>query len=374
MPVHQEQGVIPKHNRIDFIDLLEFVAMSFVLIYHCTTYSFDVIASPGPGVSFNYFFRAFLSVGVPLFFFANGYLLLNRELIMKKHLIKTLRLAGITIIWSLIFVVFLMLKEHQDLSVKKILLSLLTSKNGGLNQFWFLGALICIHLVFPVLKSCYDTNRKAFVFLAVLCGVMTIGNKLICGVGTVAAHELIGYPEQIRENVFFIFNPFQGVYWWYALAYFCCGGLAIDAVPYIRAHQRKMNVFAVCVLLSSALLLSLWGRYLSRLEGSVWDHVWGGYDTVFTFLMAASWFVLSQNYHPKREKTRKLIEAVSRNTLGIYLIHEIYVYLTIYRVRELAFARNVIGSIVLAAGIMLASLLSVYLIKKIPVLNKLLLV
>ena len=35
-------------------------------------------------------------------------------------LIKTLRLAGITIIWSLIFVVFLMLKEHQDLSVKKI--------------------------------------------------------------------------------------------------------------------------------------------------------------------------------------------------------------------------------------------------------------
>ena len=75
-------------KRIDFIDLLEFLAMTLVLLYHCTTYDFNILESASVSVLLGYYFRAILSAGVPLFFFANGYLLFSRESILKNMYIK----------------------------------------------------------------------------------------------------------------------------------------------------------------------------------------------------------------------------------------------------------------------------------------------
>ena len=86
-------------KRIDFIDLLEFLAMTLVLLYHCTTYDFNILESASVSVLLGYYFRAILSAGVPLFFFANGYLLFSRESILEKHVHKTIRLIILTVIY-----------------------------------------------------------------------------------------------------------------------------------------------------------------------------------------------------------------------------------------------------------------------------------
>lgn len=89
-------------NRWSYIDLLECIAIYFVLVYHTTLYSFDFL---NEGTLFNYFayfFRTILSTCVPIFFFANGYLLFNRPFVLKKHIYKTLKLVLLVFIWAAI--------------------------------------------------------------------------------------------------------------------------------------------------------------------------------------------------------------------------------------------------------------------------------
>ncbi|MBR3153599.1 MAG: acyltransferase family protein, partial [Lachnospiraceae bacterium] len=139
-------------KRIDFIDLLEFLAMTLVLLYHCTTYDFNILESASVSVLLGYYFRAILSAGVPLFFFANGYLLFSRESILEKHVHKTIRLIILTVIWGFINVLLLMPIEGQQLSGREIIRTVWSWKSGWINHFWFLGVLICLHFIFPVLK------------------------------------------------------------------------------------------------------------------------------------------------------------------------------------------------------------------------------
>lgn len=75
-------------DRWNYIDLMEFIGIFFVLIYHSTTYSCSWIED-GTALSFlRYYLRTILSTCVPLFFFVNGYLLFNRSFNLKKHIIK----------------------------------------------------------------------------------------------------------------------------------------------------------------------------------------------------------------------------------------------------------------------------------------------
>ncbi len=64
-------------KRLFFIDILESIAIFFVLSYHGTNYSFEFLQDRGNVLFyFRYYLRTILSCCVPLFFFANGYLLL----------------------------------------------------------------------------------------------------------------------------------------------------------------------------------------------------------------------------------------------------------------------------------------------------------
>ena len=79
-----------------------------VVSYHATTVDYGIIDGRGYEI-FNYIIRAFLSAGVPLFFFANGFLLMNRPFELKKHVIKLMRIIILTVVWAAINVVSLML-------------------------------------------------------------------------------------------------------------------------------------------------------------------------------------------------------------------------------------------------------------------------
>ena len=361
-----------QRKRLDYIDLLEFIAIFIVLINHDTTYQYDFSASPAAITYFNYFFRSLHAAAVPLFFFANGYLLFNREFDLKKHVLRTIRLVVLTVIWGLINVLLLMLIDQHFLSLKEILVTVWTWKQGWINHFWFMGVLICFYLLFPVLKSAFDFNKSAFRFFVIVCALMTFGNKLICAFGTIAAHALIGYPEQILDNVFNMFNPFRGVYIWFAFVYFCAGGLAHGFVPTIEKHRKQFNLSAIVLIPASMLGLTGWGIYLTRLNGVLWGIVWGGQDSVFALIIVVAVFVLCLNYKPKDSRLKTLIYLVSSNTLGIYFLHELFIHMTLRHIRNVVWMQNIFGSIITAAGIMILSLLAALVIKKIPVVKKLL--
>lgn len=353
-------------DRIAWIDLLETIAIFMVVLYHSRFYISDIIGLGSLGTYVNYFFNTTLAVSVPLFFFVNGYLLLSKKFDFKRHLRKIIKLTLITLIWygiTLAWLVFL----HREWLEMGGLGAVLNAVKSGINHLWFMGALICIYLFFPLLKIVYDQNKKVFLYFTIICLIFTIGNTLLNEVLTVGS-QLLGRPHIFHEyNFFNIFNPFRGIYG-YSFTYFCLGGILykyIDCIKHISARNR--NLLALGLLLLGCFGLFGVGVVYSRMGNEEWNVMWNGYDTIFTMLNVAGLLLLSLNF----QKASRLITVISRNTLGIYLTHMLFVELLRPVAGQIQFFHSFGGNMIYALGILVISLLFVGLIRKIPLLRNL---
>lgn len=363
----KEQKSINQSRQVS-IDLLECIAILLVLVYHSTLYSYDIIYNPSLRHYVRYLFRTLLSPGVPLFFFANGFLLFNKKLNLKKHILKIIHLIMLCGIWGVVRILLLMPIENEFLSPKEIVNALWTWKFGWINSLWFLGALVCIYVIFPVLKVVYDNNRRVFYYFITMCTIFTFGNVLLNEIGTVFLTLVLNKTTTLQGfNFFNMFNPFWGIYG-YAFVYFCAGGCfgnIKDKIQHIESWKR--NVITIFVMLICC--LGLWGMGIcySRVSSQMWDVVWSGYDTLFTFGNVICIFVLCLNL----KKDNKIIHIISCNTLGIYFIHELIIHLTRKRIEQYDILCNVPFNILYAIIILVISLLIALMMKKIPLIRRL---
>lgn len=358
-------------ERLFYIDLLEFLAMLFVLLYHSNICEIDIIKNSSVSIYLTYSSRAILSTGVPLFFFVNGYLLFNRGFELKKHIFKMIKLILLTGIWGGISLIVLMLIENEYMSIKDFLVALWTWKDGWINHLWFMGALICIYIFFPVLKNVYDTNKKIFVYFIVICAIMTFGNRVLNGIGTIFLNLGMDYKQELNMYFFNIFDPFRGIYG-YTFVYFCVGGLMYIILPYLSKFNRvKINCCALLGICISTICLAGWGIYCSKITETVWDVVWNGYDTIFTFGNVIFIFVLCLNYKGDNAKMRKVVNIISRNTIGIYFLHTLFIRLSVDYVKQFSFMCNLPGNLVYALLVMFICMIFILGLKKIPLLKKL---
>lgn len=80
-------------DRWSYIDILECIGIIFVIMYHTSTYNYDCLETNNALYVVRYLSRSLLSTCVPLFFFANGYLLFNRKFDLRKHIYKILKIV-----------------------------------------------------------------------------------------------------------------------------------------------------------------------------------------------------------------------------------------------------------------------------------------
>lgn len=290
-------------KRLPYIDVMESIAILFVVTYHADIASYDILNAASAETFFTYIIRAILSTCVPLFFFANGYLLFNRDFHLKKHIIKTVRTLIQTGVWGIISLLLLAVIEGISFSPFGFLQALWTWKQDYLNHLWFMGALVCIYVFFPLLKCAFDYNKEALAFFVAACAVFTFGNKFLNALAFIGLNsvsymdELAGHSVLNIENynLFNIFNPFRGIYG-YSFVYFCAGGFAyaLKGKLHKSARTQWTAILGLCVM---TLGLGLWGIYKTYVSGKVWDVVWYGYDTAFTFFNVICIYILCVNYN-----------------------------------------------------------------------------
>ena len=355
-------------NRWNYIDLIEVIGMIFVLIYHCTTYDYCILESESTKLTyFRYFLRTILSTCVPLFFFANGYLLLNRKFDLKKHIIKSIKIVFLTFIWGIIGVMSIALIDKTPLTVVEFLKNVWTWKLGWVNHLWYMGALICIYVFLPVLKKVFDSSRNIFIYFTIIVSVFTFGNTFINYVGS-SILCVLGVSKTVYNfNWFNMFNPFYGIRG-YAIAYFCIGGLAHEYKDKILAiNVKKRNIISLCAIISSCIVLFMQGVLFSISTGEMWDVVWCGYDTILTGINVLAIFVLSLNI----TREIKVIKYISINTLGIYFMHNIFIHLIRPQLVNISVFNTFSGSCLIAIIILVVSLTCTLFLQKIPGLKKL---
>lgn len=358
-----------KKPRIVWIDLLESLAIFGVILCHNMLYNADV-SQPGANreTYVFYLFRTLLATCVPLFFFVNGFLLFRKPFDLKRHAQKTLKYIIITSIWSVVALVAL---NWPHFSLSSFFANLWVSKEN-LGYLWFMGALVCVYAFFPILKAAYDTNKKLIIYFIIMCAIFTFGNTLLNQLRTLYSVGLMHSAEVFTDvNFFRIFNPFQGIHG-YVFVYFCLGGLMniyLDKIQQIPAKIR--NIGAVVGIIAGSLGLFAIGVLYSQTTGFYYDVIWNGYDTIFTFISAAGVFLLCLNYHSQNHKLNHFLKTISCNTLGIYFIHIILVFLTIDYLRSIPWLCTFWGTTLYGVALFAVSLVLSMLVKRIPILKHL---
>lgn len=357
-----------KQTRQVNIDLLKCIAILLVLIYHSTLYSSNILNEPTYLHYVRYLFRTILSPCVPLFFFANGYLLFNKELNLKRHIYKILHLIILCVVWGIGKIIILMFIENEFLSLKEIIKALWQWKQGWINSLWFLGALVCIYILFPLLKYAYDHSKMVFIYFIVVCAIFTIGNVMLNEGITIFLTTVLHRNTILQGfNFYNMFNPFRGIYG-YAFVYFCVGGYFYQIKEKIlNIGPLKRNILTLLVMVASCICLWGIGICYSMGSGKMWDVVWNGYDTIFTLVNVICIFVLCLNL----KKDIAIIRSISCNSMGIYFLHEIIIHFTQNVIKEYQFCCNIPFNIVYAIAILLICLMTALVLRRIPLLRRL---
>lgn len=372
----------PKINgRYNHIDFMEFSAILFVLIYHSLyiTNSMAVTINFLDRASFfayiDYFFTSLLSTCVPIFFFCNGFLLFNKPICLKIHICKTLRMVILTVLWAAISLILIMLIEKTEWSFNTFLNDLWNMKFLWTNQLWFICALVCIYLIFPLLKIAFDTHKNIFLYFTSMCAIFTFGNKFLIMVISIFYYLFRDSAINVDINLFHQFNPFRGIRG-YSFVYFCVGGLIglwhDKILCYMKRKKLLINTLAIIILLISCMSLTCWGIFYSTIQSNLHDIVWNGYDTIFTFINVISIYFLSLNYHPKADFfSSKLIRLISNNTIGIFFMHYIFMHLFFQYFKIKSYCNSMVFNVIFALATLCSSVFTAYLLKKIPIINQL---
>ena len=347
-------------ERDKTIDCVKFVAILLVVVYH--SYYLQKDGLP-------YFaLYTLCSMGVPLFFFVNGALLLNsvKPFNLLNHCKKIAKIVFLTFLWGgVVLAIVKSLPFSQEISWIEYGKILLYMKTGYvINQYWFLRALVMIYIFYPLIKYTFDANKNSLFLFALLIFLLTFGNKvlfLLCQLFMYFTGQVL-FSEV--KNCIPWYNFFFGMPYAYALCYFIVGGLLYHCMRnnmIARLYRDKplMNcgVFGISWIMSIILGLILTTKVK-------WDPCFNGYDLITTFVMTVCFFILLKklrNIHMPR-----IFELIAQNTLGIYLVHGLLIYVSRPWIAGIVVLQNFAGLMFYVAAIVLVSLIIVLTIKRIP--------
>lgn len=354
-------------ERYEFIDLLKAIAIFFVIIYHFNNLTVSFFETQNTLSYLNYFFESIFSTCVPIFFFVNGALLLNKDFNLKKHISKLITIVILTVAWGIITLLILMSIKNEYMSLVEFAKSLVTWKQQWIDHLWFLQAMVVIYIFFPLIKKTYDNECDSLYFFLVMTFLMTFGNVFLSNCANVL--EFIIGKNYLSGNVNFFdeFNAFRGIYG-YSFVYFILGGLFFKHKE--KFDKKKWISITTSTIVISMIILTLYSVLMSKSNGEIYDIVWYGYDTIPTLCMVIALFILALRYKGNH-KILKLINIVGENSLGIYFIHRILGSLLIKYFKKLPYCHDIVSNLLFALCILFTSLLSVLVLKKIPFVKKL---
>lgn len=156
-------------------------------------------------------------VAVPLFFMSSGYFLLNRgEISIKYSIHKIIGIFRIVVLWNLIFygLEFIWKIIHVrkiSFSISSLIQSVFQSliQKDELWHFWYLGALMLIYIIVPILSKIIRKNGYKRILLAFLSICICLEIYSLC-TGYLCKSMLYKHSEYGHGNCIFYLGGFWG--------------------------------------------------------------------------------------------------------------------------------------------------------------------
>lgn len=368
-------------KRYFHIDFLKAIAITMVCSYH-----FQILHDQSnisllntAGYVRRFVFNTNVSC-VSLFFMTSGAVLLNKPFDMAKHAKRLYRIIFQFIAWYLITTIFMILfgvVNITDYNITDFINHLFLSELPGIpyGHYWFIFTLIGIYLLLPFFYNSFADNGDKYKAIKIL--------MLFLFICIFLSNEINTLIKVINVNVstdnitkFIPFTNLNAI----MIFFFILGG-------YIHKQYHKLKnipiAYLVIVYLSGLLLLFI-KFYIESSKIGSYDPIWSGYGSIGNLLMSASLFILvmridtfyekisTSNSHSFIKLVFNVIQMVGMNTLAIFYIHEIIGTIVMPYVYSIAPYCGI--TINFAKAIIMVVLFSLIgeIIKKIPLLNKIL--
>ena len=328
-----------KNSKRDInIDFLKIVACIAVIGLHTLQKNLSTV---------NALIHYFCGFAIPVFFFSTGYILLQRKEITVKYCIKKcLNIVRVVIIWNvgvnlcIVCLKFLLGKEFdfisflQDISYRPFI------QKGRMWQFWYLGAMIILYLLLPIIHNAiYGDNKKWVRFWRIFA--------LICVCIQVVS---LCMNAPIQKNVIQTFRV------WTWIQYFSLGGGTALFALIINKITLKQHIFMLMILSAINVVYQfLIGSFI--IHNTFAEYV---YDSLFEII----WIIIIVSFVIRVDLNAigKYIEFLSSLTMGVFIIHPLINTVCAHFI----IVDSVIISIVYFMLITVLSFAVIYILSKLP--------
>lgn len=341
-------------KRIAYLDLLNIIAIISVIAMHC-----NGIVHGNPNIrawNTSLIVECICYFAVPMFFMISGANLMKyRERYNTKEFFKKrcLKVLIPFIAWAIIMFVFKIFIT-KSISIEtintpiKFLNAFFSNKEEA--TYYFMFEILGIYLIMPLLSLLAKDEYKKTLWLIV--GLYFIFNATL-------------------PNLFVL----VGIKWYTGFGMPLSGYAIYVILGYLLSEEELDNKWKILIYIGA--VIGILYRYittfiLSKSAGQVIKTTWG-YSSWHCMLLTVSVFIMIKNLkiEDKINNTAKTIMAkIAQCSFGIYLIHMIVkaCYIKVFNINTLSWHFRTFGVL----GIYIISLVGVMLMKKIPILRKIL--
>lgn len=295
--------------RIVWLDYARMIAIVCVVITHVTETVYQMNAENLMQYSFHQRIFAISMftigrLGVPIFFFLTGYLLLDCKYSSERYksFLKK-NFCGLlltTMIWIIIYNIFNAMFLNIPFDIGKCLKNLLFLKPTEMTHMWYMPVIIGIYLFIPfVANALYNTDIRVFSIPLIIAFIyhfiMPCVNVWLMANGHESVYALPDLSFSGNEYGFMIL-----------LGYLVKKGVF---------NRIRSLVFAILGIIG--FIFTVFIQNYSNMHGVSYN-VW--YNCASLLIADLSIFVLLSRAKLKYEK---IVQSISRASFGVYLIHNL---------------------------------------------------
>ena len=356
-----EKGQIMEHTEkkhIAYLEVLRLVACILVVGVHVSAFNLEQV----PVESLNFKVMNGLDclsiLGVPLFVMISGALFLapSYEITVKKFYTRKIpRIVFLYFFWLLFYNVVNFLENGtvwNFTNVKKqIVLESLLGK--GMYHMWYLPMLAVLYLLTPFLKSFAADKKKCMLFCALGFGY------------SILLPTALKFEFPYRTIVESLYNQFDCSFFGGYVTYYVLGHALHEYVPKLSAQKKAaLGLGGVIAMGIEIAVCNAWS-----VKTGIMSTILNTPFSVTAFIGAAAIFLLLRDGVSGR-KQEELSGKLAGLTLGIYLIHPLFLRIYGWLGGTTLFAPAAIAVPLIIVLITLVSGAAVYVLSKIPVVKK----
>ena len=335
-------------NRVNSYDYLRVFTTYTVVLLHTAApflYLYDNI--PINTWMIGNTFDSIVRWCVPVFFMLSGAFLLdpskNDTIIdfFRKRLNKVLIPF---IVWTLVYYFYSVFKHNKENSIEVFIRGFLN--NDISNHLWFIYILIGLYIITPILRILINNlSREMLLYFLI---VWFVGNSLF---------DLINFLFEVNIYLDIPIDDYLG---FFILGYF------------IRTQTISNKITkAVYVLAFFSLLLTILGTYFETVSAGKFVEFYYEYLSPNTVIVALAVFIFFKNFNPSNHFFSKVVNFFNKRSFGIYLIHILILNILSDFFGVNATSYNPLISIpVISMMTFLLSSISIFILQKIPLINK----